>query len=249
MQLGRHRRVRKLLARVFAEARAIIAVSAELAERAEALGAHAQRLHIIVGGVPYAPLATRDDARGRLGIDGDALWVIWVGGLVPVKQPMDAIRAFELLRTATSSERETHLAMIGDGRLRSAVRDEVQRRGLGDAVHLLGHCPRELVWDWQCAADVLVNSSRTEGTPRAVLESLGAGTPAVGYPLEGVREVVEALDGGRVAAARTPESLAAALQEEVAMSRHGAALAASARDRFGIERAGRAIEDVYGTVA
>jgi glycosyltransferase involved in cell wall biosynthesis len=249
MQLGRHRRVRRLLARAFAEARAIIAVSAELAERAEALGAHAQRLHVIVGGVPYAPLATREEARARLGIDRDALWVVWVGGLVPVKQPLDAIRAFEVLRTETSRERATHLVMIGDGRLRGAVRDEVRRRGLDVVVHLLGHCPRELVWDWQCAADVLVNSSRTEGTPRAVLEALGAGTPAVGYPLEGVLEVVEALDGGGVAAARTPESLAAAVLEQLAVSRDRKALAEAARERFGIERAGRAIEDVYKTVA
>jgi glycosyltransferase involved in cell wall biosynthesis len=248
MQLGRHRRVRRLLARTFAEARAIIAVSAELAERAEALGASPQRLHVVVGGVPFEPLVPQEEARARLGIDSDALWIVWVGGLAPVKQPLDAIRAFELLRSEIR-DREAHLAMIGGGRMQAGARDEIRRLGLGGAVHLLGHRPREEVWAWQCAADVLVNSSRTEGTPRAVLEALGAGTPAVGYPLEGVREVVERLDGGRVAAERTPQSLAAAVLEELAVSRDPRRLAEVARDRFGIERAGRAIEDVYETVA
>ena len=219
LQLGKRRRVRKLLTRTFAQAQAVIAVSRELAERAEALGAPSERLHVIIGGVPYQPRVAREQARSRLGIDRDTLCVLWVGGLVPVKQPADAIHAFDELRATTGSERKLLLAMIGDGRLRSAVLDLIGRRGLDGVVRLPGHCSRETVWLWHSAADVLVNSSRSEGTPRAVLEALGAGTPVVAYPLEGVRAAVDEVRGGRVAAARTPSALAAAICAELAVRR------------------------------
>ena len=249
MQLGRRWRARRLLRRTFAEAHAIIAVSGELAERAEALGASPERLQVIAGGVPYPPPLARDEARSRVGIQQDTLCVVWVGGLVPVKQPADAIHAFEELRATIGRERETLLVMIGDGRLRPGLLDLIRRKGLEEAVRLQGHCSRETVWSWQSAADVLVNSSRSEGTPRAVLEALGAGTPTVGYPLEGVRAAVDAIRGGTVASGHSPGALAAAIQAELGVDRDREALARAARKRFDIVRACRAIEDVYDAVA
>jgi teichuronic acid biosynthesis glycosyltransferase TuaC len=249
MQLARSRRVRALLRPTFAEARAVVAVSQELAARAGELGADPERLHVVPGGVPYCERIPREEARAQLGVDPEARCLLWVGGLVPVKQPLDAIRAFAGLRDAAAEGgRETLLVLVGAGPLAGEARDLVRRLGLERSVRLPGRCERETVWAWQCAADVLLNSSATEGTPLAVLEALGAGTPVVAYPLPGVLAAVEAVDGGRVAAAATPEALAGALLEELETTRDRDEIARSARSRFDIASTCRALERVYETV-
>jgi glycosyltransferase involved in cell wall biosynthesis len=247
IQLGQSGRLRKLLRRTFAEAQAIVAVSQQVAERAEALGAPRPRLLVIPCGVPYRPALTLHEARAVLGVDDDTVCLLWVGGLVPVKQPLDAIRALAQLQTR-AGERRLLLAVAGDGGLRNEMRELVERSGLANAVRLLGHASRDTVWTWQCAADVLINSSRSEGTPLAVLEALGAGTPVVAYPLPGVQAAIEAVNGGRVATESTPAALADAMLGELAHGRDRAGLAATARAQFDIERTCRALEEVYDSV-
>ena len=139
------------------------------------LGAPADRIHVVVSGVPYPTPIAREDARGQLGLADETLCILWIGRLAPVKQPQHVIHAFEKLRSLVG--RNALLVMIGDGQQGEAVRDLVRQRGLDGAVRFAGHCPRETVWAWQCAADVLVNSSSSEGTPRAVLEALGGERP------------------------------------------------------------------------
>src|SRR5262249_49872688 len=154
--------------------------------QAARLGVPSGRIHMITGGVPYRPREDRSEARRRLGVDEEAVCILWVGRLVSVKQPLEAIRAFAALVTA-SPRPGAVLVLIGEGPLASRVADLVRREGLEDRVRLLGYQSREEVWSWQCASDLLVNSSRSEGTPVAVLEALGAGMPVAAYPLPGVR--------------------------------------------------------------
>jgi glycosyltransferase involved in cell wall biosynthesis len=245
--LAQQAKARPLLVRTLAQANAIIAVSDELANRVERLGAPHERVRVIPGGVPYESPLDRDSARQLLGIPVDDTCVLWVGGFLPVKQPahvIDAVRSLD----ARAGERRLRLVMIGDGPLRRAVADLVRQADVDETVQLVGHLTRQEVWAWQCAADVLVNSSSSEGTPLSVLEALGAGTPIVAYPLPGVRAVVEAVDGGTIATGNAPEDLAEAIHGELATERDRARLAAAARQRFDIVRAAQAIEDVYATL-
>jgi teichuronic acid biosynthesis glycosyltransferase TuaC len=240
LQLLGSRRVRASLRRTFAAARGVIAVSRELAERAEELGAAPERLRVLPGGVPYPEPLDREAARARLGLPDGVRVLLWVGGLVPVKQPLDAVLAF-----AASREEGLRLVLVGDGPLRGEIAALVLRLGLDEVVRLPGRLPREEVWAWQSAADLLVNSSRSEGTPFAVAEALGAGTPVAAYPLPGIRDALEAVDGGRVAEASTPGDLAAAIAAELGAGRDRDELARKARDRFDLARVCREIEDVW----
>ena len=244
--LGARRIARGDLRRTLARTRAVIAVSDELAERAAWLGVPSEWIHVIPGGVPYRPREDRQEARSRLGVDEDALCILWVGRLVSVKQPLDAIRAFAALE-ASLPRRNAMLVMIGEGPLAAQVSQAVRHEGR-DRVRLLGYQSREDVWTWQCASDLLLNSSRSEGTPIAVLEALGAGTPVVAYPLSGVRAVLAAVAGGTTALDSTPQALAAAISIELEEARDRTAVADRARMRFDIARACREVEDVYETV-
>jgi teichuronic acid biosynthesis glycosyltransferase TuaC len=245
--LGRRRIARRDLRYTLDHTRAVIAVSDELAEHVTRLGVPSGRLHVIPGGVPYRPREDRQEARRRLGVDESAVCILWVGRFVSVKQPLDAIRAFAAF-VASSPRRDAMLVLIGEGPLAARVRETVRREGLDGRVRLLGYRSREDVWAWQCASDLLLNSSRSEGTPIAVLEALGAGTRVAAYPLPGVRTALAAVDGGTTALDSTPQALAAAIAAELGEAGDRDALATEARKRFDIARAGRQIEDVYESV-
>jgi glycosyltransferase involved in cell wall biosynthesis len=237
---------RTVLKRTFKHADAVIAVSEELAERATTLGARSDSTWVIPGGVPYRPAGTRNEIRESLGLARETVCILWVGGLVPVKQPLDAVAAFRLL-LAQLQELDAVLVVIGDGALASDLRIAV-RGSLAASVRLLGYRPREEVWRWQCAADVLINTSRSEGTPIAALEAQGAGTPVIGYPLSGLGSVVDSLSGGALAAEATPAALAHAIAVELETPRDRDALACAARERYGIDRVGKEIDRVYESV-
>jgi glycosyltransferase involved in cell wall biosynthesis len=247
MEFGRNTSLRLLLRRTFAAARAIIAVSDELANRVEALGVEAERICVVPGGVPYAAATPRQVSRDAHRIPSEAHCILWVGNLVRVKQPLHMIDALEHL--LASGRRDALLVMIGDGPLHDAVRKKIRDRKLDHAVRLIGRCPREEVWAWQCAADLVVNSSRSEGTPLSVLEAVGAGTPVVAYDVGGIRAVVEAVRGGTIAVGATPADLADAILRELEFSRDRERLALDSRAQFHIAKTARAIEDVYGAVA
>jgi len=61
------------------------------------------------------------------------------------------------------------------------------------------------------AADVSVFSSRSEGCPNAVLESMAAGLPVAGTDIEGIREAVGPTGVPFLSAAGDAESLASVL--------------------------------------
>lgn len=238
---------RRVLKQTLDRTSAVIAVSEELAECATALGARRDRMWVIPGGVPFPARAARNETRESLGLAADTRCVLWVGSLVPVKQPLHAVAAFERFAAATD-DLDAVLVVIGDGALAAEVHKAVDRSPVKSNIRLVGYRPREEVWRWQCAADLLINSSRSEGTPIAVIEALGAGTPVVGYPLPGVRSTVVPLDGGTLAKQATPAALASAMVAEIGVERDRSSLARAAQERYGIARVGRAIERVYESV-
>jgi teichuronic acid biosynthesis glycosyltransferase TuaC len=244
---GRRRIARGDLRRTLEHTSALIAVSDELAERATELGVPSERVHVIPGGVPYRPREDREEARRRLGLDEDASCLLWVGRFVSVKQPLDTIRAFAELMTS-SPRPEAVLVMIGEGPLQARAQELARQLGLDRSVRLVGYQAREEVWTWQCASDLQINSSGSEGTPIALLEALGAGTPVAAYPLPGVRAALELVDGGTLADESTPRALAAAIAQVLSETRDRDALADAARRQYDIACAGRAIEDVYEAV-
>ncbi len=226
------------------QASAVIAVSRQLADRVVELGADRGRVTVIPGGVPYPPKLNRGEARASLGIDERETLVLWVGGLLPVKQPLHMIAAFREVSAPRS-----RLVMAGDGALRGEVEAFVRREGLEDRVMLTGHLDRDRVWTWQSAADILVNSSRSEGTPFAVLEALGAGTPVAGYPLAGVSDALALVGGGQVADGVSPQALASAIAATIRDHRDRDELAARARAQFSVEPVASQVEEIYSAVA
>jgi teichuronic acid biosynthesis glycosyltransferase TuaC len=87
------------------------------------------------------------------------------------------------------------------------VVDVLRTQGVAVTPVVLEGLTREQVATTMCAADVLLMTSISEGSPLAVREALATGTPVVSVDVGDVRDVVEGLDGCSVTS-RDPRALA-----------------------------------------
>jgi glycosyltransferase involved in cell wall biosynthesis len=121
------------------------------------------------------------------------------------------------------------LHFVGEGRLRSELEAQSEELGLADRVHW--HGAIENAASLFSAFDLLLLSSRTEGTPMVLFEAMAAGVPIIATRVGGVPDVVtdsEAL----LTPAEDPMAIARALDESFAAPGEAQARAGRARARL-----------------
>jgi glycosyltransferase involved in cell wall biosynthesis len=130
---------------------------------------------------PYAkPIA---DPRAALELPRDAFVVAIVGRLTEVKDHEFFLRAF----AAWGDERAMAI-IVGDGHLRGALERLARDLGIEHRVRFLGtrHDPEV----FYRAADLVVLTSRNEGTPLTILEAMVAGVPVLATAVGGVPDLL-----------------------------------------------------------
>jgi glycosyltransferase involved in cell wall biosynthesis len=136
----------------------------------------------------------RAEARQALAIPGDAHVVVTVGRLTAIKQHALFL---ETARIVAANHRSALFLIVGDGELRNELETAARETGIADRVRFLGW-RRDLATIYG-ASDVFLLTSRNEGTPVALIESLAAGTPGVSTDVGGVRDVIDGDAVGLVA--------------------------------------------------
>jgi glycosyltransferase involved in cell wall biosynthesis len=127
-------------------------------------------------------LLGRNEARAELGLEDDAFVVGWVGRFGREKGPDVLLDAVPYLDAGAV------VSMIGDGSMSAALREQAAR--VGCAERLRWHGSRDRAGRLFRAFDVLVLSSRTEGTPMVLFEAMAAEVPIVATAVGGVPDVV-----------------------------------------------------------
>jgi glycosyltransferase involved in cell wall biosynthesis len=220
---------------------AVITVSQSLATLAVELGAELDRVHVLPNGVDlkgFAPLAG-DGTRGALpSVNGD---ILWVGNLVPEKDPELALRVLSALP-------DRRLLMVGAGPLRPALERAVAALGLAARVRFAGEVPQEQLRELYARSRLLLLTSASEGMPNVVLESLACGTPVVATPVGGVGEVITRPEAGIVAANRGAKVLSEAVAAILARPPARSATREFAA-RFDWQRTVRLQEELYRVLA
>ncbi len=226
----------RLLPLILRRSRAIVThttrVAGALSRRFPGIGG---RVHVIPPGIPSLPIPAGAVPAGRP-------FALHVGTTEPRKGLeilLDAFREFPL-----------DLYLVGEILDRAELEREIERRGLGGRVRLLGFLPDAQLARLYRAATFLVVASRCEGFGFPPLEAMRAGLPVVASPASAaLREVL----GPAVLWA--PGSDAAALQEgmrRMLQSRetreHFIAAGKAWADRYGWERFCDRIERLYHAV-
>lgn len=205
-----------------------IGVSRAIVARLKREGVPAERCRLLHNAYPErTEFLTRDDARAELGLPSGERLVGWIGRLSHEKGPDTFVEA-----CAVASSARWRGVIVGDGPIRVEL-EEMNRTTERDRQVLFcgfrANAARLLK-----AFDMIALSSRTEGTPITVLESMAAGVPVVAFPVGGVPELLSDSEAVLVPDC-TATSLALAIESLLAQPELAATISAGAARRLAAE--------------
>ncbi|MFZ4791038.1 MAG: glycosyltransferase [Candidatus Competibacteraceae bacterium] len=158
--------------------------------------------------IPTAPEALRS-LRQELAIPAEALIVVAVGRLHPVKGFDDLLEAFAAV-PIWIHDRPVYLIIVGDGPLAIPLRRHAERLGMSDRLRWPGW--RDDPGRFQELADLCVCSSRQEGVGNVILEAWARCRPVLSTRAQGLQEVIADRENGWLTPVGEPAALAQAME-------------------------------------
>lgn len=158
----------------------VVCVAQSIATLHRQASVRADKLQVIPNGLPAAELpAPRLMNKPR--------WLAgYVGRLSSEKGPDLFLDA---LIPLCQQHPHLHGVMLGDGPERDGLQARIDAADLQERITLPGY--QTDMRSWMAELDVLVISSRTEGTPMILLEAMQAGLPVVAFGVGGIPDVIE----------------------------------------------------------
>lgn len=227
---------------------ALVFVSRSNMETARAAGiGDPGRYRLIRSGVNLAGYPAKTDRaakRAELGLAPGDLVVLSVGNAKPQKNPGDFIEAAARL---SAGRPRAKFVFVGGGEQLEDLRAQVKARGLEGVCIFTGW--REDSAELLAAADVFALTSLWEGLPRALVEALRTGLPAVCYATDGVTDILkEGVNGFPVPQGGLEAfcgALAGLLDDDGLRGRLAAGAAATDLAEFDIDFMVRQQEELY----
>lgn len=214
---------------------AVVTLGATMAARLADQGVAAEEVTVCPNAIGDAFLAeppSRAEARARLGLSEDHVWIGTVSSLVDYEGLDDLVRAVALLAPAHPRLR---LSIAGDGVSLPKLKSLAAELGIVDLCRFPGRVARaEALWE-QASLDVFVVPRKDlpvtrSVTPMKSIEASAVGTPVVASDLPALAELVEDGVTGRLSPAEDPQALADVLAGLVEDPELRARMGAAGRD-------------------
>lgn len=189
---------------VATDARAVIAVSAQLGTRLQAV-APACEPHVIDMGVDTS-IFHPDPPAARDAVIADATRLVSVGSLLPNKNHASLIRAVAQVPHA-------RLVIIGEGPTRPALELLINELGVRDRITLTGRLPQQEIAGWYQRMDAAALVSHDEGFGLSALEAAACGCPVIVSATAPVATVIDEHGAGWVVAPDSITSIAEAVMQ------------------------------------
>ena len=228
----------------------IYAVAQAMIDQCVSAGvAPAEKYKVVYSGMDTSAFdaAKREpDLRKKLGIPDEALVIVTVARLFPLKGYEFVLPAAE---TLIPDHPHLHYLVVGDGPMHDELLSSLKKSGIDGRFHFAGLVPPHEVCRYIAQADILWHLSLREGLPRSVVQALATGIPAVGFRLDGTPEVViDGRTGYTVAPERTDEVVSATkllLSDPVRRAEMGREGKTLVLDRFNWRKMADILEEEY----
>lgn len=209
----------------------VLADACNLGDAARALGAPADRVHVVPWGVDL----TRFRDRGTR-----------VPGLIASTRMHETVYDIPTVLAGVAPVLERHadvrLVVAGDGTLRESLEALAARTLPAGQVQFVGRLEPDAVAELLARADVYVSASRSDSTSVSLLEAMGSGAVPVVSDIPGNREWVDAGEGAQLFA--PGDAVALTRGVETALADAAWAAAARARNRAVVEARGDAARNM-----
>ena len=135
----------------------------------------------------FANAAREAELRQKLGIPENAKTIVTVARLFQQKGYEFVIPAAEKV---LSVDPDVHFLFVGDGPMYDELQGYLKSKNIDRNFHFAGLVPPAEVCRYLAQSDLLWHLSLHEGLPRAVVQALASGIPAIGFALDGTPEVI-----------------------------------------------------------
>ncbi len=226
----------------------------EARELVDLYDADPARVSVAEPGVDLATFTpgSQAQARAELGIPLDAVLLLFVGRIQPLKGPDVLVKAAAELARRRPDLRDRLVVGVLGGASGSGVRSPMgldalaEERGIADSVRFVPPVDRVTLAQWYRAADVVAVPSHSESFGLVAVESLACGTPVVAANVGGLPTAVG--NGGLLVDGHDTADWATAIGRVVLDSQHRETLsrrAAEHASHFGWARTAEKLESVY----
>lgn len=186
------KRNRNLQTAAFHKVQKIVSISTMTTKSLEELfPEHYDKIVEIYNGIDVCRV--REQAKQKTGIKLKGTSVIFIGRMDDRKNPL---RMLEIFKDIYKRIGFIHLYFLGRGELETEVREKVKEYGLQKQVHFLGYMDNPFPIIKQ--ADVCCMTSKSEGFPMSLLESVALHVPFVSTEIGGARILTNEGRCGRV---------------------------------------------------
>lgn len=156
--------------------------------------------------------------------------IIAVGSLSQIKGYDRMLEAFTLL-----DDKKVKLGIIGDGKLRGFLNDEIKRLGLENRVSLIGKIKNPSIYLQN--AKMLLITSYFEAFPNVVLEAGMAGIPVVGFKVPGgISEIISNGRNGYLVKDGDLETLKSKIEITLNSNFDSKKIVEETKERFGMDQ-------------
>jgi len=141
------------------------------------------RVHVLENCVDTAvfhPAPSQEDARHKLGIEPNTLMLGSIASLNSTKNHFATIQMVSAIR---SQHINVKAIICGQGNLRSALQEEIEKLQLQPHLRLLGN--KRPIAPWLQILDLLVLPSTWEGQPLILLQAMACNIPIIASDIEG----------------------------------------------------------------
>ncbi|HET7277499.1 MAG TPA: D-inositol-3-phosphate glycosyltransferase [Dermatophilaceae bacterium] len=226
----------------------------EARELIELYAAEPGKLRVVPPGVDLSVFTpgSRAAARAAVGVPQDALLLLFVGRIQPLKGPDVLVRAAaELLARRPDWRGRLVVGVLGGASgtglaAPRALNDLAERLGIGAEVRFVPPVSRPELAQWYRAADLVAVPSHSESFGLVAVEAQASGTPVVAARVGGLPTAVG--DGGVLVDGHDPRHWADELEALLLAPDRRAALGARAArhaSQFGWNRTAERLIEVY----
>lgn len=166
-----------------------------------------EKISVVHNGITPIVFLPKEEAKKDLALSNDKFIIGTVGNLYLTKGTDVLINAVSLIDKKILSQLQ--ILIIGDGNLKSNIKNQISKLGLEKNISLLGNIENSS--QYLHAFDIFVLPSRKEGFPFTLLEAMQAGLPIIATDVGGNKEALG--NAGILVKSENPKAIAEAIEK------------------------------------